>query len=387
MSALLRWRPSSGEPQTAHGHSVGSSRIQGAPTLKIPLPILALVLLLAGCVFPPDGSEERACLPEARGVVFVDELAEEDECPFGEGPCIDDYLAFRDLAAEWSAPLSDQEFEDVIYEMSVGLIPLADGPLSEEELRAAVLQGARIDFLVDGMDTRELRVSEAEAESLFGTDEPSVIRTFQLDDPWVGRLWGIVAHPAGPGPFPTVIGIHGHTEDATEWMRSRGGFDLVNRGYAVIFPTMRGNDAADDETLVTEALLRAGLSFAGLRIYEHLLTLRYAAALPVVDRCRIGMMGHSGGAVLGNATIRVAAGLSAWVSDLTSGYYVLAPGGGWIDETSPGLHALQLLINDFTTAPMPVLEVGYNFEVYGTEPPIDQWPEVAGFLDDELVAP
>jgi hypothetical protein len=271
--------------------------------------------------------------------------------------------------------------------MGAGLVPLAEGLLSEEELRAAVLTGARIDFLVDGMETRGLRVSEAEGDSLEGTNEPAAVRTFQLDAPWVGRLWGILAHPEGPGPFPTVVGIHGHTEDATEWMLNRGGFDLVNRGYAVIFPTMRANRADDDENLVTETLLRADLSFGGLRIYEHLLTLHYVAGLPLVDRCRIGMMGHSGGAVLGNATIRVSGGLSAWVSDLTSEYYVGPPQGGWTDETSPGLHALHSLINDFSTASMPVLEVGYNFEIHDADPPIDQWPEVAAFLDEQLLGP
>jgi hypothetical protein len=138
--------------------------------------------------------------------------------------------------------------------------------------------------------------------------------------------------------------------------------------------------------LVTEALLRAGFSFVGLRLYETLLTLRYAASLPHVDRCRVGMMGHSGGAISGNASIRVASGISAWVSDLTSEYYVEGPEGGVTDETSPGLYALHPLINDFTSAPMPVLEVGYNFEVHEADPPIDQWPEVRAFLDEQLIA-
>jgi hypothetical protein len=351
------------------------------------LPILLAILLLAGCASPADEPAERPCLPEGSGVVFVDELAGDDECPFGAGPCTDEYLAFPGLAAQWSNPLSDQDFEDVIYGMDSGTLELVEGPLTAEDFRAAVLRGARIDFLTDTMDSTELRVSEAEDEFMYGTDEPAVIRYFQLDDPWVGRLWGIVAHPEGAGPFPTVIGIHGHTEDAEEWMISRGGFDLVNRGYAVIFPTMRANESAQHELLVTETLLRADLSFAGLRIYEHLLTLRYAAALDVVDRCRVGMMGHSGGAVLGNATIRAAAGVSAWVSDLSSGYYLGGPQGGWGDETSPGLYALADLINDFATAPMPVFEVGYNFEVYGADPPIDLWPEVASFLDEQLLGP
>jgi len=376
---------------------------QGDTQLKTLLPILLLALLAAGCVSPPEGpagpdepdgpdqpddpGDQGNCLPEAEGVVFVDELAAGDECPFGEGPCIDDYLAFPELAAEWTDPLTDLEFEDYIHEMRAGIMPLFEGPLSSDELRIAVLAGARIDFLVDGIESRELRVSDGDQDYLAETDQPSVIRNFQLEDPWVGRFWGIVAHPEGPGPFPTVIGIHGHTEDATEWMISRGGVDLVNRGYAVIYPTMRVNDGDLDEALVTETLMRADLSFVGLRIYEQLLTLRYAAALGVVDRCRIGMMGHSGGAVSGNATIRVADGISAWVTDLTSSYYIEGPVGGWIDETSPGLFALQLLINDFTTATMPVLEVGYNFEIYDADPPISQWPEVADFLDEHLLAP
>jgi hypothetical protein len=148
---------------------------------------------------------------------------------------------------------------------------------------------------------------------------------------------------------------------------------------------MRVNRGDQDETLITETLLRAGFSFVGLRIYETLLTLRYAASLSQVDRCRIGMMGHSGGAISGNASVRVAEGLSAWVSDLTSIYYVEGPEGGVTDEASPGLYALHPLINDFTSAAMPVLEVGYNFEVHDADPPIDQWPEVRDFLDEQLL--
>jgi len=355
---------------------------------RVLLQLLALfACVLSACANVGDQADERACLIESEAVTEVLELSAVDECPLGNTPCINDYLEFPDRAAQWGSPLSDEEYDDILYEMRSATMPLANEELDAEELRAAILQGAGIDGLSAGISSRELRVSHGEYEAVVGASGDAVIRIFQLEDPFVGRFWGLVAHPDGPGPFPTVVGIHGHTEDAWEWMISRGGVDLVDGGYAVIFPTMRVNRGDQDEALVTETLLRAGFSFIGLRIYETLLTLRYAASLPQVDPCRIGMMGHSGGAISGNASVRVAEGISAWVSDLTSSYYIEGPEGGVIDETSPGLHALHPLINDFTSAAMPVLEVGYNFEVHEADPPIDQWPEVRAFLDEQLLDP
>ena len=347
--------------------------------------LICLACLAAACTNVDSPTTGRACLVESEAVTEVFEISAPDECPLGDTPCMDDYLAFPDRAAQWSNPLSDDEYDEIIHQMRSGTMPLVDEELDMEGLRTAILEGAAIDHLTAEISNRELRVSHGEYEAVDGASGDSILRIFQLEDPFVGRLWGLIAHPDGPGPFPTVIGIHGHTEDAWEWMLSRGGVDLVDGGYAVIFPTMRVNRGDLDEALITETLLRAGFSFVGLRIYEALLTLRYAASRPEVDRCRVGMMGHSGGAISGNASVRVADGLSAWVTDLSSTYYVEGPEGGVTDETSPGLHVLHPLINDFTTAAMPVFEVGYNFEVYEADPPIDQWPEVRAFLDEQLV--
>ena len=341
--------------------------------------------LVSGCSENPGNWVERPCLAESEAVVEVFELANEDECPLGNTPCMDDYLAFPERAAPWSDPLLDDEYQDLIDRMRSATLPLHDEHLGAGDLRAAVLNGAGIGGLSAAMSGRALRVSHGDYGEVDGTQTGAIWRLFQLDDPYVGRLWGLIAHPDSSGPFATVIGIHGHTEDAHEWMLSRGGVDLVDAGYAVIFPTMRVNRADANETLVTETLLRAGFSFVGLRIYETLLALRYAASLPLVDRCRVGMMGHSGGAISGNASVRVAGGISAWVSDLSSDYFVEGPDGGVIDETSPGLYALQDHINEFSSAAMPVLEVGYNFEVHDADPPIDQWPEVRAFLDEQLM--
>jgi hypothetical protein len=347
--------------------------------------LVFLACVIAACGDPGDRADGRICLAESEGVTEAFELAASNECPLGNTPCMDDYLAFPDRAAQWANPLSTDEYDDLLHQMRSSTMPLVDEELDDEELRTAILEGAGIAGLTAELSGRELRVSHGEYETVNGTTGDAVLRIFQFEDPFVGRVWGLLAHPDGPGPFPTVVGIHGHTEDAWEWMLSRGGVDLVDGGYAVIFPTMRVNQGDQDEALITETLLRAGFSFVGLRMYETLLTLRYAASLPEVDRCRIGMMGHSGGAISGNASVRVAEGLSAWVSDLTSSYYVEGPEGGVTDETSPGLYALHPLINDFTSAAMPVLEVGYNFEVHDEDPPIDQWPEVRAFLDEQLL--
>ena len=195
-------------------------RLTGYPT-NVQARILPQLLVLLACVSPAcsnpgNNTDERACLIESEAITEVSELAASDECPLGNTPCMDDYLAFPDRAAQWANPLSTDEYDDLLHQMRSSTMPLVDEELDDEELRTAVLQGAGIDGLSAGISSRELRVSHGEYEAVDGASGNAVIRIFQLEDPFVGRFWGLVAHPDGQGPFPTVVGIHGHTKDAWE---------------------------------------------------------------------------------------------------------------------------------------------------------------------------
>ena len=358
-------------------------------------PLLALgccLLAILGCGdSTPDEDEQpdlpiaERCVPEQSAVLYDGELIADDQCPFGDGPCAEDYLAFPDVAADWAAPLTESELEDILAQMQAGSLALSTGPFDAAGLRTAVIEGMRTGFLLDGLHDRELRVQEsvplplAQFEPASWAGVPAIGWEFQLEDPYIGRLRGIAARPEGDGPFGVVVAIHGHHESAEVWLAGRQAAILLDAGYAIVAPTLRVNDAGTMETEVTRTLLGAGFSFAGLRVYEHLLAMRYAASIPELDRCRMGLLGHSGGAVAANVTLWVDPGIRGLITDLQSNYFV-GDHQYILDETAPGLYRLSTFINDFEQSPVPALLVPYNFET-ADSPPVSSWPEMIEFLD------
>ena len=300
-------------------------------------------------------------------------------CPFSNGPCASDYEALPSRAAEFAVPITESELRDQLEQLRDGSAALVDGPLAGAELRAQLSTAANLDFLIDELAETDLSVTEFDdvEEGL------AVQRAFVIDDAFVGQFRGIVLLPGGAGPFPSLVIAHGHEEFDQAWIDRYDGWELVNRGYALIVPTLRVNDATQVEADVTLGLLREGFSMMALRVYETLLSVRYAAALPEVDPCRIGLLGHSGGSIASNITVRMSDGIAVYVSDLRSEYYQEAPGDLFIDETSPALHALHAQINEFSTHEMPSLKVGYRYETE-TAPTLSEWPLIYEFLDQSL---
>jgi hypothetical protein len=176
-------------------------------------------------------------------------LSPEGDCPYSDGPCIDDYLAFPETAAAWAAPLTDDEFDNIYANMMSGMMPLVEGPMSEDELREALPRAMRVEFLTDGVAERELLVSEgdpvpvAQAYPTAFLTVPATATIFQLEDPFVGAFRGVLVKPEGEGPFPLFVGIHGHTEEQDVWVAGREAGRLVEAGYAFLAPTMRVNNA------------------------------------------------------------------------------------------------------------------------------------------------
>ena len=322
------------------------------------------------------------CAAPPQGVVQVGEASPEGVCPFSDGPCASEYYALPALApAGTLSPIIQDTLETQFVQVRSGDYPIVWDELSNEQLAEAILDRSRIGWLVDGIETRSMRVSE-----VVRSDEPGArARQWQIEDPYVGRLRGVTLLPDGKGPFPAIVAAHGHTETEWDWINEHGGWELVERGFAVIVPTLRVNEADQDESDLTIYLLRSGMTFSGIRIYEHLLAQKFAASLPEVDPCRIGFIGHSGGSVAGNLTARVTVGFVAYVTDLLSDYYLEAiPNELWLDETAPDLWSISEHVNELDTAHIPILHVGYNYVTEEDPPGASQWPEVLDFMETHV---
>lgn len=341
--------------------------------------VILCVLLLAGCD-RRDTLQGDYCAAPPTGIVQGDPRPDPGTCPFWAGPCHADYFALPDRApASAITHITDDELEGQFGEIRSGDWPMVEGDLEPAELADAVVEAANIGWLLDGLETRELKVTEWDSG-----DEPGWrYRSWMLEDEYVGKLRGVTILPDGEGPFPAIVVAHGHTEADWEWIEQFDGWELTRRGFAVIVPTLRNNEADQAEHDVTMHLLRSGLTFAGVRVYEHLLAQKYAASLPYVDPCRIGLVGHSGGAVTGNLTIRVSVGFTAYVSDLASDYFTEAGPTLWLDETAPALNSLYRQVNDFDRSHRPILKLGYNYETE-TSPTIDQRPDMWAFLEENV---
>jgi hypothetical protein len=348
---------------------------------SMPLLLLALssMALALGCSDPVLGPIGDYCRGENPGYSEGSFEAVAGLCPFSNEPCASDYESLPERAPEHAFPISEAELWDQLEQLRLGTFPLADGVTGPDELRAELLDAANLQFLLEELAYGELSVTEFDDVAA----GPAIQRSFVIEDPFVGPFRGLALLPEGQGPFPTLVIAHGHEEFDQEWIDRYGGWELVERGYALFVPTLRVNDATQVEADVTLGLLREGFTMMALRVYETLLVARYAAALPHVDPCRIGLVGHSGGSVASNITARISEGLAVFVSDLTSDYYQEAPGDLFVDETSPALHALHPQINDFSTLAMPSLKVGYRYETQ-TAPTLSEWPRIYEFLAEHL---
>jgi hypothetical protein len=332
-------------------------------------PLLVAQLML-GCVEPPPAPRDVApvddegggCFVPSTGVSFEDFPLE--DCPhFGD--CVDDYL---ELGERFPAELAPTPIAEILADLeaaSLGEIPVLAAPADPDQLREDIVQGAALGFLLDGLFDAPIRLTSVPA------DDPLGPMDYVLEDPIVGRFSIRVMLPDAPPPFPGLVVAHGHGEAGWEFLGIHPEIQEVREeGYAVVLPTFRASEADEVEDLVTRTLLQDGFTFMALRVYEQLVATKVLLALDGIDPCRVGLIGHSGGSVAGNLTVRVERRFAAYVSDLQSDF-----SGGWTgdpdmlltDETAPSLFPFSAQVNDFTTSVVPVLPVSYSYPE-GSEP-------------------
>jgi len=126
------------------------------------------------------------------------------------GADVDDYLDFIQQAAEYADPISQDEIWQQMNEIDAGNIDLVGEQLSAEDLRDTIAETLNIEFLLNGINKRLLVVTTIAIDET----DAYVQRHLLFEDPWVGVFEGYLLTPKGDGPFPGVVAIHGHFDDA-----------------------------------------------------------------------------------------------------------------------------------------------------------------------------
>ncbi len=288
-----------------------------------------------------------------------------------------DYFRFIDLAADHARPISTRQlwrqFAKIAQELVNVYDPVAEGYLQDNDTLASLITKAlNLDFLLDGINERELVVTtvrRSETDYYFK-------REMIFSDPLVGDFQGILMTPKTEGPHSAVIAIHGHNETASSYIYYYDGEAYPKNGIALLALTMRADTADEAESQVSQSLLEAGFSFMALRVYETCLALKYLQYRPEFDNDRIGLIGHSGGSVTSNLTARIVPGFRAYVSDLQGWYFNILPGPVIVDETTPLLYPYNNAINYPDSYPIPIMLVPYGYT--------DGMSEILEFFNKEL---
>ncbi len=287
--------------------------------------------------------------------------------------CVADYLRFIELADRYSNPISEEELARQLDEIGNGNVRLVEGPLTEDELREALISRMNIGFLRENIDGRLLQVITTETIEFPEYREKHLLFT----DPYVGSFKGILLIPKSAGPHPGIVAIHGHW-DSAEVFRDEFGNKCPSKGYAILMLTMRNMCVDYYENLFTRSLLLSGFTAMGIRSYETLLGLKYLRFLPEVDGARIGLIGHSGGSVANNLTIRTEKIFKAMVTDCFRHYIGFnMDGEGYLaDESAPNIWPYHELINEISTSSIPIMAVPYGYE--------DKEEEIFQFFNSNL---
>ncbi len=119
--------------------------------------------------------------------------------------------------------------------------------------------------------------------------------------------------PAGDGPFPAILGTHGHWPQGkvSERVAARG-HTFAKEGFVVLIVDAfgageRGTEAGEYEyhgAQIGGALMSLGETLLGMQVHDNMRGIDLLQGLPCVDPGRIGVTGASGG---GNQTMWLAA--------------------------------------------------------------------------------
>jgi hypothetical protein len=281
--------------------------------------------------------------------------------------CVADYDALISKAAAFGKPITQAQLDAQIQALDDGNVPLESSVLSASQLRDRIIAGANVGFLLDGIDARPTKVITRATTISNGVIERDLV----FVDPFVGTFKGILLTPEGLGPFPAVVAIHGHPDDAEIYRDDYHAKDFPGRGYAILMLTMRAMAIDASEHQITMDLLKGGFTLVGMRVYETLLGFKYLRYLAQKDAsindARVGLIGHSGGSSASDLTVRIEPRFKAYVSDNSVDWH--RSDSDWDKltgniepyhcETVPALYPINEQIRDFSTSATPIDEVAY----------------------------
>lgn len=317
----------------------------------------------------PAACSER---PPGLNVIIVEDLGRPPACSsLRPIMCLQDYLAFllRPAVRAHARPVPDCEglVRELFAAQASRKEPWPAGlPEPGVPVDRAILDAFGLGFLFQEPDLwrRPLEVHvvarSARQDSL---GRPYLEQRLLLRDPYAGEIEALLLLPTtGTPPFSGLLALPGHVEDAACHRDHRLGAELAGEGFAVLIPTFRAYCQPEDDQ-ATRAFLCQGFSLMGLRAYEALLGFKVLLALPEVCNSRLGLIGHSGGSMVGN--------LLAWlpqdpslvhVTDTSSMYLNVDVDRMELDcETHEGLHRISFAVADLEAAPRPVLRVPYAY--------------------------
>ncbi len=200
--------------------------------------------------------------------------------------------------------------------------PDVGGP---EGLGRSLWDAVHMGWLLDTLPTRDLDVfvlSEEERESPDGT--PYRQLDLVMRDRFAGDVPAVLLLPRGEGPFPGVVALTGHAEDAVSHVERRFGARFPERGMALLVPSFRAYQQGDwppGRFPESEAALRflcQGMNLMAMRVYEAMLGLRALGTHEHVRADRLGVLGHSGGSTTAH--------LLLWHPDVEARAWVLDNG-------------------------------------------------------------
>jgi hypothetical protein len=286
--------------------------------------------------------------------------------------CNDDYLDFIFCAGQYLAinDISHGEIRERFRSISSGERPLSHDELNPNQLKQTLLDVTNIRFAYEGVknqlesiDKRQLIVVAIREDN--SRDKYSEIELV-FKDPLVGEFRALLLKPnkSQYNRNSAIIALHGHGYDPEYHVKNYLGEELALNGHSVIIISSRSMCAGNTESITTMEMLKIGIPFVLLQAYEVSLVKKY---LKHKDYKKIGLIGHSGGSVIGNVFMRVDGDVDAYVSDFMSdfnGGYKFAETGsieGLCHEKSYVLWKYNLLINNFSTLETPFLRVGYDY--------------------------
>ncbi len=283
------------------------------------------------------------------------------ECKELVGPldtcnCRDDYYRFIDAAADSRIPITPDELWEMIHMYRENDEYLFEGILTALELRQHLLEAANMEFLLEEMDARPLVVTEVSRETFSDYVQKELI----FEDPYIGSFPSTLLVSGDKEFNDVIIAIHGHNEESQQdYLDRYKGEDYPINGYGIIAPLVRGMICFDDSDIILD-LLCDGFSIVQIEAYEILNIIKYLKYKGVNN---IGLIGHSGGSVFGNFSVKILESVKVYVSDFTFDTYLeLGADNELLDTVDPEVWRYNQNIRDLSTSHIPILRVPYGYE-------------------------